>query len=49
MSNFEASEWTILNYDAVREKTDSGMDKTTGIFQAPFNGTYEFHYQGTSV
>ena len=25
------------------------MDYATGIFQAPFSGAYEFHYQGNSV
>merc|ERR1711971_1364188 len=41
-SDFDASDWTKITYENVRQSTNyQAMDKGTGVFTAPLAGTYQ--------
>ena len=46
-SSVEPSGWTTITYDNVEESSSysGAMDKDTGVFTAPFAGTYQFIIQ----
>ena len=39
---------SIINYNGLYVNEGGAMNASSGIFKAPFNGIYEFHFHGTT-